>query len=862
MKSAFDISCGEWKMDWPGRVARHDLVYLTPPWDPMQGIPLGNGEVGALVWCEDTRIVIAVNKSDLWDDAPFGRFHTWAAEYEELSTCLRHACRIIIDFGMPVFDLFYLSDFSGRLSLADASASMEVSGPFGSVSFRAVVDYDTGALCVDVKNGLNEEVPVEVTVERYGSRSFAHWYSSVNRDAFSGVSGTEASAEESAVFVSHRMRSGQFAVGCRIDGGKCLRKNSHAAGISVSEREFSIKAVVTGPMDEGAVMEARRLLGECVSLDSHKAAWKELWTRSLMECGDDYLDNLWHLTMYYAAASQRGKYPGRFINGLWTWNRDVQNWNFYFHWNQQQTYWPLNAAGFHDLCDSYLNYRFNSLPHAKKDAEECFGSDGAMVSDVAERRGYNASGEFRNHTPAAQIAMEFWRQYRFTKDGNFLREKALPYIIEAAKFFESLFVKEEDGKYHAKMGTGYEGWIELHDCISELVYAKVLFSAAISVLEEAGIVEPRAEKWREILENLAPLHMNDLAAGGYVDESGKLKIGAFKGDNPASDKVFAAGFGIKEERWLNSIIPDDQETPPMPDLGELLVELETNKTPYSRLISDSKCYDGIFPWVEYSAVFPSGLVGVGDRGSDTYNAAVNAVKLFSPSGMGWDVLPIAMARLGLAAEAWKVIREFPERWQFYPNGWGHYGPNDIVRCDAALRFRTNLAKDTAPVPDGQERNKFLIPTWNFRHMGMESMSVLACAMNEALLQSHGGLIRIVPAFDGGDARFTLHAEGGFAVSAEIRGGKPVWASIESKFGGVLRIENPWSEAFLYVSGEFIGPSTEGVIETNTSAGDMVFAAPEPGILEGWETETVSHNMNETPKESRRGMARLGLPRMF
>jgi len=123
---------------------------------------------------------------------------------------------------------------------------------------------------------------------------------------------------------------------------------------------------------------------------------------------------------------------GRFIGGLWGWNRDVQPWNFYFHWNQQETYWPLSAAGHHDLLNSYLEYRFNGLPKAKADAKELLQADGAIVSDVCERRGYNSVSEFHNHTPVAEIALDFWRQYLFTRDNDFLRERALPYMLEAA----------------------------------------------------------------------------------------------------------------------------------------------------------------------------------------------------------------------------------------------------------------------------------------------------------------------------------------------------------------------------------------------------------------------------------------------
>ncbi|MCK4591405.1 MAG: hypothetical protein KAT86_06595, partial [Candidatus Latescibacteria bacterium] len=274
-------------------------------------------------------------------------------------------------------------------------------------------------------------------------------------------------------------------------------EHSHTSKITLSgekEKKFSLMAAVTAPLSGDPVEVVKQKLanakkqGKAALFETHKKSWKAFWLRSLMESGDDYLDNLWHLTMYYANASQRGKYPARMVHGLWAWSRDVQNWSFYYHWNQQPIYWPLNSAGHHDLIDSYLEYRFNSLPHAKRDAEELFKVDGAYVSDICDRRGYNSAAHSHclNHTPVAQIAMEFWRQYRFTGDIDFLRTRALPYLFEAAYFFESLFEKGRDGKYHAREGTGYEGWIKLRDCISELVYAKVLFSSAINALEEAG----------------------------------------------------------------------------------------------------------------------------------------------------------------------------------------------------------------------------------------------------------------------------------------------------------------------------------------------------------------------------------------
>ena len=167
MKSAFAPTKGEWNIGWPGRVARYDLVYQSPPDDPTQGFPLGNGDVGVLVWTEGSKVVFVLNKCDLWDDAPAGRRQcNWALADEDCCTALRHAGRIILDFGVPVCDVFYLSDFQGRLSLADATMSFSACGPLGSITLTVFVGHDDGILCADVECSFPEAVGIEITVER------------------------------------------------------------------------------------------------------------------------------------------------------------------------------------------------------------------------------------------------------------------------------------------------------------------------------------------------------------------------------------------------------------------------------------------------------------------------------------------------------------------------------------------------------------------------------------------------------------------------------------------------------------------------------------------------------------------------
>ncbi len=879
----FDWKTGQWQIGWPGRVARHDLVYLSPPEDPMQGMALGNGEVGVLGWCEGSKLIFAMNKSDLWDDAPIGRFTNWAGNEEESSTTLRHAGRLIVDFKVPIFDVFYLSDFRGRLRLADATLTILAQGPFGSVTVEAFVSEQDGIFCCEVTNELSEAIPIEVTLERFGSRTFSHWYSQINGDAALGLKGTEASFDAEGMYLTHRLTSGTFAVGTTIRAmEKCQAEyrgeHSYAALAKITGgpgSRFTLLTAVTSPLESAAVaavQQSLQAIGELTLLkDEQKEAWKAFWLRSLMESGDDYLDNLWHLAMYYAKASQGGKYPGRFINGLWNWSRDFQAWNFYFHWNQQQLYWPLNAAGHPDLIEPYLEYRFRSLPHAQQDAKELFGvEDGAYVSDVCERRGYNSIAEKINHTPVAQIALDFWRQYQYTGDPEFLKTRALPYMLKAARFFETLFVKEEDGLYHAQRGSAYEGWIQLKDSITELACGKALFLATIEACRQAGVEEAELPKWQEMADRLAPWPRVKMDEQMRDPDGKTLRMGVFKGDPAVSEEMLAAGWGIEEKRWLLSCTP--LQKPGCADLDdrrEIMQKLKLGQSPVTVIKYDWGNYVGIFPWAEFATVFPAGPMGLSDRGTADFLAAVNTAKLYTPSGVGWDPLPVVLARLGLGRELGEVLRVYPDQWQIYVNGWTHWGIIEDIEAVAINRFGKNIVGDVREAEPGNPRagKRFPMSTWPFRHASLEAMYVLACAMNESLLQSHDGIIRIGPAVrETQKARFTLHAAGGFVVSAEIENGQPVWVSIQSLRGNLCIVENPWPQAFLWREGGEAGMFESKRIEFQTRQDEMFVLIPRKipinNLGERWQTTPVQYEENRGAKSSPAGLTGLGLERMF
>jgi len=132
-----NIADGLLDIDYEAYLAKHDVIYLSPPDEPWEGLPTGNGDMGALMWAPRDSFQVIVNKCDTFDDMPGDSFNVWAKEQEELYTTKRGCGIIEITTGLPVNDIFYLSDFLGRLSLYQAQALIRSKTPFSSASETA-----------------------------------------------------------------------------------------------------------------------------------------------------------------------------------------------------------------------------------------------------------------------------------------------------------------------------------------------------------------------------------------------------------------------------------------------------------------------------------------------------------------------------------------------------------------------------------------------------------------------------------------------------------------------------------------------------------------------------------------------------
>ncbi len=866
-ESAYSIRDGSWNIDWPERLSQHDVVYLSPPEDPALGIPIGNGDVGALMWTTDRALIVAINKNDVWDDAKPGAFNNWGASEEGYRTSQRHCGRLIVDFGAPVFDVLYQKNFEARLEMATATTAVRAETSFAQVRVESLLSAPHKVLAVRCECRSEDQSVTRATLERWGSRTFAHWYSQVNRDASIGLSGTATSIERGRVVIRQHLRSMDFTIAAALVADAPAQPPARAgsragewkldgtAGFTLLVAVATSEEVADPTAEVHRILDAAERAGYARIRADHEAEWKRFWSRSMIDLPEKYLENIWHLTLYFANSSSRGKYPPHFCNGLWGWNRDFVPWNYYFHWNMQDYVWPLHTANHAELAAPYFRYRGAQLEKAVADARDRLKKPGAFYSDVSDRHGYNDATQDGMRTPGAQIALDFWRHYAYTRDEKFLREAAWPVIRETTRFLASGLELGDDGRFHPNAAHAYEGSPRFEDVITELAMVRGLFPIAIETGKRMSHDGVELARWREMLDKLAPFRLVDLEDFEYEQRGGELvhKGGLAAGKKLESRKVFAVGRD-KKGAWVRN----------------------------RYAVHPEKAYYGI-PDPELAVVFPSDYLGLAQRDTELFRAAVTQVRLHPPaepkespdtpatmagSGdlcMGWCPYPIVLARLGLSDELASELANCVSTWQLYPQGFGHYGPYYVFKPEYEQRWRLN-AKVRDSASKAKPKETFPFPTWPFRHFDNEAMPIVSAAINEMLLQSHDGVIRIAPAVPAAwTVRFQLAARGGFVVSAERAQGGVLWVALESRNGETCRIENPWpgeSPACLDSQGRSVASKTlpANVIEFATQSGARYLLVRDAKQFAAWRAARIAPPRQTEPRKLKR--ATLGRERLY
>src|SRR5512133_1430442 len=170
----------------------HDIRYLSPTDEGRFALPVGNGDLAAMLWTPPGRLQLTVNKSNAWDDAPgydVPDWH-WSASTEEKMTALVSCASLSFRNSLPLFEALYLDDFEARLHLREGYVSVDARSPLYTTSARTYVLRDPDVLMVDFAEETAEPVAREIELSRFGSRRLFHSFSQISTDTSVGLAGT------------------------------------------------------------------------------------------------------------------------------------------------------------------------------------------------------------------------------------------------------------------------------------------------------------------------------------------------------------------------------------------------------------------------------------------------------------------------------------------------------------------------------------------------------------------------------------------------------------------------------------------------------------------------------------------------
>lgn len=202
-------------------------------------------------------------------------------------------------------------------------------------------------------------------------------------------------------------------------------------------------------------------------------------------------------------------------------------WAFYmYNINFEMIYWQALSGNLPGTLRLALDYTEAMMPQFRENARKTFGCRGILINSVNTPE----SGLHKCIFPhivnwtggAAWFAQHFYDYFRYTRDMDYLKEHALPFMYETALFYENFAVENEDGYYDLypsvspentasniarNMGTG--GIETSKNATMEFALLKELLTNLLEASRLTGLYSEKVETWEAMLSKVRPYMINE-----------------------------------------------------------------------------------------------------------------------------------------------------------------------------------------------------------------------------------------------------------------------------------------------------------------------------------------------------------------
>ncbi len=700
---------------------------LARSWD--EGIPLGNGLIGALIWQRDSVLRMSLDRADLWDLRGIKEFDRPEFRY---SWVVERALHGDYQRAQEMGDVPYDRD-AAPTKLPGAALELPIPG-VNDVD-KVELDLEDAVCTVAWKNGVRMESFVHATYP-FG------WFR---------IKGLSSRIKPKLVPPPYALPDTARDQGNSGPAGNDLRRLGYAAPV-IEESEgnggvhrtryhqecwngFSYNVELIYRYDASKTLvgfwsivpsspyhlenkktknpTALKVFSFDEVLGKHRQWWQQFWQQSSIALPDSILEKQWYLEMYKLGSASRRGAPPITLQAVWTAdNSRLPPWKGDFHHdlNTELSYWPCYSGNHLEEGLAFLDWLWWCKPVAEKYTRAYFGTEGLGFPGVSTLTGEPMGGWIQyslSPTVSAWLAQHFYLHWRYSMDKTFLRERAYPWIRAVALHLDQLSVRDSLGRRRLPLSSSPEindnrvdAWFKEMTNF-DLSLVRWLFGAAEELAMELGKKED-AIRWSAIRQEWP-----ELALG----ENGKLLV--------------APGYELKESHRH-----------------------------FSHLMS----------------IHPLGLLDW-DRGEQD--------------------------RQLISASLADLERLGPDWWCGYSYAWlgsmWARARNGDKAAEALRTFATCFCLTNSFHVNG-DQSKSGKSKFTYRPFTLEGNFACAQGIQEMLIQSHNGVLRVFPAVPAGwrAASFAkLRAEGALVVSAVREEGRTKTVTVMAERGAKVKMLDPF-----------------------------------------------------------------------
>ncbi len=430
----------------------HDLVFdsLAKRWD--EGIPLGNGWLGALIWQKGDKIRISLDRVDLWDDRPMPEIDklkfSWVTEKVRLNQ---------YDSVQKIGDEPY-EKYAAPTKIPGAAIEIDLNKLGKIIANRldikaglSVIKFENGIIFNNYIHAVNqvgyfgfenikEDIVPEVMIPNYNSGKTGLIGNSVEGQGLERLGYEKGTITKTSNSIRYHQPTW----------------NNNYYEVLVTWQKFPGNRMIgqwTITNNEPAVLTPINInLKEPTGWISHSKWWNDYWSHSSISLPDKSLERQYYLDMYKFGCVARTNTPPISLQAIWTAdNGNLPPWKGDLHHdlNTELSYWPGYTGNHLELTASFTNWLWKVKEENIKWTKNYFGVDGLNVPGVTTISGKPMGGWIQysmSPTTSAWMAQHFYWQWKYSMDEKFLKEKCLLYFDDVENYL--LKIRKWDSVKH------------------------------------------------------------------------------------------------------------------------------------------------------------------------------------------------------------------------------------------------------------------------------------------------------------------------------------------------------------------------------------------------------------------------------